>query len=1644
MPRKSKLFAVISRGLFISVFFILFLSSVYSANILTSLDIDQDKEQELILENQYCKFVIKPSLGKIVSFVIKSSNTELLRDETGRKERGCLLGDYFQQQGTLGDYFNKPYSVEIITNSPNKAVVRLSRTGTTDLLKWITITKTITVYATQPVINVDYKVYNEDSSMEDYYLGLAIHNEFDSGREITLSMPLSKGILHKTLTAQTSSGTGENYQDISRGWLSVSQDSGDGIAFYLDYISVKKFYEWHKATLRSIAWFYLTQKIEHGKSFHTSFQIIPFSSMSRLDGVVKGHVGTINIESVPEIGEKTPIKVILSKTDTIPRACISVLHDGKENILGEFSPVDKNNTLSFQTEFTPEKEGLYIVRVTIIEGKENIGELERPIRIGQSKEQYILKPLMERLEEDKNAIIKKIPFPAITQESKKEEPSIQDVPPDIELTDSIKTPHIPWANPYYLGKTRVFFITHTSKEREVIEMAERFSMEFFRVTHGANMWKVPWALVKYWNASSSAMVQKKILKQQPLDVIMISAPWNSIEPEVQQLIMKRVENGTGLVIISPRVQKSGKYGYDYALALSDEELKNFPETLASSFFEKLGNWKIVKNHFITTGVPLELMKSMYSVHTVQNGDVLAEIDSHPLIVVGQYGKGRIVAINYNFDNYQLREMAFLPNIHPFKTGSGVVVFNPDYPNFQWWEYVWSMLIKSALWVSGREPELMIEKIQAEPQSIVISVDNKREQGTFNFELTIRDSYSRTKLQKSFVKSVQNGKSQIVLPIEYSSEEMHFADIIIKAGPLVVNWATALLNYPQSIAINQVKLDKEFLNPLDKIKTSITLNKPWNANSGLKIWAMLYDVRGNLWEEIPVSIADGSSEGQIEFSAGKIETIAFYVCVQIRKDTQVIDEKRVRGIIAQPYEWDDYIYALEVGSGSNNYYQPYWFNELRKSGVNMLKTNMLGATNLGWCVESGMKIADTSRIIDSFLLHDKQAVYMDLKNKYFQTGDLKYLIRPVCMNDPKYRDEVKSRIQRVVGYMKNYGKMDYTLTDELSITHFGDYYDFCFCEYCLKSFREWVKGQYKDLKELNDAYGTNFASWDEVRPITSKEAREKGKWAGWADHRKFNEYSLYEFVKWIKKEVQKIQPDATISLSGTQIPGPYNGHDVWLRCQVFDNLWAYGSGNQIIMHRSFNPGLKQLPWGGYGSSGAELKHKLWRNVLEGGYGNAFWWFPINLNPDFSLNPCSQAWKEAVSDLLTGIGKTIFTSRVEDYGIAIHYSQDSIHAAYCLDATSTFDKNRDKWVETILRNHLNFSFISYAQIEKGDLVYPKVKVLVLPYSISLSDKEAEAIRNFVRNGGTIIADMQTGIMDEHCRLRLKGAIDDVLGIKRINTEVRPVDDEGKWHPVKEWNFIPEDSGIKLQEPGIALTTGKSLYTAGSIPGIVMNSFGKGRSWYLNFNLALGSLEKKENEMMKLINQILSLADIKPYATIVDEDGQPIRDCLIYVYHNEPMHFIGILPDEPKGEDITNKKGRLIIPSGYQLIDMRKSCAANPNEIILEPGIAHFYSLLPYSVDGIEITSPSSVQQGDILNIKVRLNINKTPGNHIIRIEIQDPSGNYVYYFSKNIVSKNGMCEYKIKLPLNATIGRWQIIAIDLPSGKKQIAEFEVKQK
>jgi hypothetical protein len=112
----------------------------------------------------------------------------------------------------------------------------------------------------------------------------------------------------------------------------------------------------------------------------------------------------------------------------------------------------------------------------------------------------------------------------------------------------------------------------------------------------------------------------------------------------------------------------------------------------------------------------------------------------------------------------------------------------------------------------------------------------------------------------------------------------------------------------------------------------------------------------------------------------------------------------------------------------------------------------------------------------------------------------------------------------------------------------------------------------------------------------------------------------------------------------------------------------------------------------------------------------------------------------------------------------------------------------YYKALVYNHIPFRVVSRDEISADFL--KSTQTLILPNIIRLSQSEIHTIKEYVKNGGHLIATYKTGFQNENNE---KSVIADLLGIKKITGQRvsagRPGPGETRWSPEyyrKDWNF------------------------------------------------------------------------------------------------------------------------------------------------------------------------------------------------------------------------------------------------------------------
>ncbi len=515
------------------------------------------------------------------------------------------------------------------------------------------------------------------------------------------------------------------------------------------------------------------------------------------------------------------------------------------------------------------------------------------------------------------------------------------------------------------------------------------------------------------------------------------------------------------------------------------------------------------------------------------------------------------------------------------------------------------------------------------------------------------------------------------------------------------------------------------------------------------WRSTRPARVELIDGFGRVIASANGTGAARLTAGHPLTHAGRVRVTCGT---AVAEMPVRFSLSR--EWDDYEVIMPwYGPKTYQPWIPALDEQFRKIGITTLASP-----------ERNFKIMVSAHVPGFGIYWYNREGYLKRKAAFAETKDRKYLVREVTLESPGFEQKMRAQLEKNLRPLAPLKPMACYLADESSLTFYADAFDVDWSPESLAGFRKWLPGQYESLAALNNEWGTSFTDWESVTPMTAEEAQAHGNYAPWADHRAYMEQVFVGAFGKAAGLVHEIDPGGRASISGTQIPTAQNGCNWYEIDQEIDYLQPYSHGNQDAMHHLFRPGLPITGFTGYELTGADAQYQQWQRLFYGHRGASIFWHYTLLNPDLTMSEQGKALAEAFGRIQSGIGRVFINSQVREDGVAIHFSMASLRGAWITDGRisaglgnsnqtsksfAELMKRRDAWVRELERQGVQFRFLATPQIESGAL--DRYRVLILPYSIALSDAEARAIERFMDRGGVVYGDDQTGRMDAHCRWR-----------------------------------------------------------------------------------------------------------------------------------------------------------------------------------------------------------------------------------------------------------------------------------------------------
>ena len=445
---------------------------------------------------------------------------------------------------------------------------------------------------------------------------------------------------------------------------------------------------------------------------------------------------------------------------------------------------------------------------------------------------------------------------------------------------------------------------------------------------------------------------------------------------------------------------------------------------------------------------------------------------------------------------------------------------------------------------------------------------------------------------------------------------------------------------------------------------------------------------------------------------------------------------------------------------------------------------------------------------------------------------------------------------------------------------------CYCSHCRRAFASWLECKYTNIDALNKSYGTVFWSQeyssfnDVILPAyTSCEGTYGDRWA----HNPSLDMDFYRFSSdsWIN--YQQMQIDIIRKYSDKPITHNMMGHfsdidyyklgkplDVVAWDNYIDNQWNHCTYENTSMAHELMRGVKNknfwvmeqqagpCGWDKFGATPRPNQLRLWtyQAIAHGCEGMVYFRFK---SAPFGME---QYWLGLVD--YDGIPRRRFYE-IKQTGEELKKLSDTFVGAENTTDVLIVKSYEDVWSHKIKSHVDGFDYrdllYSYYKANNNlgtnpacgseDMISDKYKVIYMPAYVMVSDEIKARLENYVANGGTLVLTYRSGIKDLNNNMEtstLPAKLRNLAGITVQEFDSSPIEvaiSDG-WGKSTLWRDILEVETAKI------IATYDSEYYTGT-PAITVNSYGKGRVWYVGCDLS-------EDAIYKLVKMISYEAEAK----------------------------------------------------------------------------------------------------------------------------------------------------------------------------------------
>ena len=1242
------------------------------------------------------------------------------------------------------------------------------------------------------------------------------------------------------------------------------------------------------------------------------------------------------------------------------------------------------------------------------------------------------------------------------------------------LPGTLETEHVKWAKPRAAGPLKVLFIIPYFNSREVVEAAQRLDMTYTVIM---NAGYATWEEGDFQGAIATPLKEGEAVKvltdltkerldlEREYDAIVIAKiSWPAIPEYAQDLILKHVERGTGLVYVTPNRLKPGIH--------SRVKLTDIDQKFLGLFETNTINGAATA---ITRGLPMDslpfhLVTKHLDYKPIPNVSRASWMQTPLCITATNHGKGRIVGLDYFDEAIAYRKNNSLsPYLGHPQSIKGV---GEEFPSN--YDFSYALLSRALLWSADQEPEASLSAtITARKTELTAPTDEKRNRlgfenktpavvaerkylgtkdnvavvaikniklGDFSFELQIRDTTGRVIHTKS--KEGGDGSASMILP-KLPRGTYFFDARAINKQRSIIDFASVAFRIEDPQSISAVTTTKDAYASGETVSGKIRFAQPLVDEEKATVIAV--DTWGRTVANAKIAMADDRRHATFEFPVHNPLTRLWDIEATITDTAGEIDTKRT-WIGLPDWTFDDYMMMLIFAPSPavNDWKGLLWGKVMREYGINSTFTHLIYNNIKQYEVNERahlMSVSYAEHMGEHWTPADakrdkrKKQHDLDLAALSIMCREIARTGKPI---DPKKFPYKQGHIDanwlntRLASYKESarFGSPLYVLTGEnYLIGEFDGMEASGFGPVTTKAFQAWCRKQFDDdLSALNKEWNTSFRSWDEVCGIMLQAAVEQDQMPRWVDFRYFMRSHVWtQFFMDYTDMIRTVVPEARTGrvghdhfdfsrmrkhMASSKLYIGQERNSEWRHAMMAELLQSFSQDDTFLLASQ-----SMMRWHYDHNTAVTRERWPWLCLFIGMRG--FDWerglLVESLGGESCMTPCMSdplPYFEEIADevriLQSGIGKLAITAKPHRSRVAILWSPYN----HYISRLHPFQENAfsGTWL----------------------------------YNISVTGgapSDALALMNSLRMRPTMVGpqDVVAGDLEKRGFSTLILPYSKGLSIAEANA-IRAFVNQGGLVIADNHPGVATEHGRTLKKPRLA-----DLFPVTDKINIVKH--GKGHAAYLPniINGYLGRHEKADYTGSDAVEQLLvEYTKETPPVELLDEKGLARRDTLMPVFRNGATTLVGLLRCAD-GQHETRQATTMVLTEKSHVWDIRKHAYLGHRDrvaltIDLRP---QFLAILPANPGKITLTAAKQVRAGDdlVLPGAIAFTGNGKNVSHALHVRVHSADGKELEWFRQNKITRGAKFEITLPIALSAKPEHYRITVEHAITGETATAKFEI---